>query len=314
MKIFELHYYLTNNQHSMNAFVKNKAEAELLKIFKEVSDVLALELSFEIEALEQGGIREFFKVLNHEKNNQKIFIILTFLGTILSGIIIDVAGDYLKKDNELEKLQKEEIRLNIKKLNRELGEETSEADTLLIVKQMIFLFGSIDKVKFHKSNFYATLLKESKIEKISSTELDEDYKPITLEKFIDRSDFKKNINEEVKIESQDVEHAIIEIVSPVLKKGKIKWKGIYDSKSISFNLMDKDFKKSVLNREISFTSGTAIECRIEFIKEMDDDGNLKITEINIYDVDNILQGNEVIPAKKVKKIKLVTSQIAFDFK
>ncbi len=40
MEKLELHYYLENDFHSMDAFVKNKAEAELLKVFKEISEIL----------------------------------------------------------------------------------------------------------------------------------------------------------------------------------------------------------------------------------------------------------------------------------
>ena len=63
MEKLELHYYLSGESHSMDAFVKNKAEAELLKVFKEISDILKLDLSFEIEALTEGGIKEFIKIL-----------------------------------------------------------------------------------------------------------------------------------------------------------------------------------------------------------------------------------------------------------
>ena len=70
MEKFEIHYYLENELHSMDAFVKNKAEFELLKIFSEISNSLDLDLTFEIEALKEGGIREFIKVLKKKKNRK----------------------------------------------------------------------------------------------------------------------------------------------------------------------------------------------------------------------------------------------------
>lgn len=72
MDKFEVHYYLEDNIHSMDAFQKNKAEAQLLKILKEVSDTLSLELSFEIEALEQGGIREFIRIIKKKKTGESL--------------------------------------------------------------------------------------------------------------------------------------------------------------------------------------------------------------------------------------------------
>ena len=46
MEKIEIHYYLENDLHSMDAFIKNKAESELLKVFKEISDILELDLCF----------------------------------------------------------------------------------------------------------------------------------------------------------------------------------------------------------------------------------------------------------------------------
>ena len=43
----ELHYYLNNESHVMDALVRNKCEAELLAIIFDVSDLLGFEfLSF----------------------------------------------------------------------------------------------------------------------------------------------------------------------------------------------------------------------------------------------------------------------------
>jgi hypothetical protein len=38
----QLHYYLNNGSHSMDALVRNKCEAEILAVIQEISNVLAL--------------------------------------------------------------------------------------------------------------------------------------------------------------------------------------------------------------------------------------------------------------------------------
>ena len=73
----------------MDAFVKNKAEAELLKVFKEISELLELDLSFEIEALTEGGIKEFIKILKKKKTKKQIAKILAVVGVICSGFLVN---------------------------------------------------------------------------------------------------------------------------------------------------------------------------------------------------------------------------------
>jgi hypothetical protein len=314
MEKLELHYYLSDKSHSMDAFVKNKAEAELLKVFKEISDILELDLSFEIEALTEGGIKEFIKILKKKKTKKQITKILAVVGVIFSGVLTNIISDQLTKNPELEKSQLEESQLNIKKLKRDLEkEDISEEESTIIIENLTVLISNTDKIKFHRSNFYSNLLKENKIEQISTTELDENNVPLSKEKKVSREDFNKFIVHKVKIDSEFVEDANIEIVSPVLKSGKIKWRGYYDTKPISFNLLDSDFKNSVLNREVSFQNGTSIKCLLEFEKEMDDEGNIKITEINVFDVTNVFEGETTIITKRGKEIIEEKKQIKLDF-
>jgi hypothetical protein len=314
MEKLELHYYLSDNSHSMDAFVKNKAESELLKVFKEISDILELDLNFEIEALSEGGIKEFIKILKKKKTKKQIAKIMAVIGVIFSGVLTNIISDQFTKNPELEKSQLEESQLNIKKLKKDLEkEDLTEEESTIIIQNLTVIISNTDKIKFHRSNFYSNLLKENKIEQISTTELDENNKPLSKEKKVLRENFNSFIVHKVKIDSEFIEDANIEIVSPVLKKGKMKWRGYYDNKPISFNLMDSGFRNSVLNREVSFQNGTSIKCLLEFEKEMDDEGNIKITEINVFDVTNIFEGETTIITKRGKEIIEEKKQMKLDF-
>jgi hypothetical protein len=99
-----LHYFLEGGIHSMDAFAKNKAEAELLKLFREVADQLELDLQFELEALQEGGVKEFIKVLSRKKHIAKV--VPYFLG-IVSGVLIQIASDYITTDQELKQQEKQ---------------------------------------------------------------------------------------------------------------------------------------------------------------------------------------------------------------
>ncbi|MGK0448511.1 MAG: hypothetical protein ACJA2M_002308 [Polaribacter sp.] len=314
MEKLELHYYLTDKSHSMDAFVKNKAESELLKVFKEISDILELDLGFEIEALNEGGIKEFFKILKKKKTKKQIVKIMAIIGVIFSGVVTNIISDKYTKNPELEKLQIEESKLHIKKLKSDLEkEDITEQESTLIIENLTIIISNSDKVKFHRSNFYSNLLKEDKIEQISTTELDENYKQLSEEKKVIRKDFNKFIIHKVKIDSEYIKEANIEIVSPVLKSGKMKWRGYYDTKPISFNLLDSDFKNSVLNRKISFQNGTSIKCLLEFEKEIDNEGDIKTTEINVYEVTNVIEGNSTIVTKRGKEIIEQKNQTKLEF-
>jgi hypothetical protein len=316
MEKLELHYYLSDKQsfEKMDAFVKNKAESELLKVFKEISDILELDLNFEIEALSEGGIKEFIKILKKKKTKKQIAKIMAVIGVIFSGVLTNIISDQFTKNPELEKSQLEESQLNIKKLKKDLEkEDLTEEESTIIIQNLTVIISNTDKIKFHRSNFYSNLLKENKIEQISTTELDENNKPLSKEKKVLRENFNSFIVHKVKIDSEFIEDANIEIVSPVLKKGKMKWRGYYDNKPISFNLMDSGFRNSVLNREVSFQNGTSIKCLLEFEKEMDDEGNIKITEINVFDVTNIFEGETTIITKRGKEIIEEKKQMKLDF-
>ena len=56
--------------------------------------------------------------------------------------------------------------------------------------------------------------------------------------------------------------ATIEIISPVLKDARYRWKGIYNKggETIDFYMCDEDFKKDMFDEKIAFKSGMCIDC------------------------------------------------------
>jgi hypothetical protein len=59
----ELHYWFTNQSHSMDAIVQNKCERELLAIINEIARVFDVEITIETVPLAEGGIIRWFKLL-----------------------------------------------------------------------------------------------------------------------------------------------------------------------------------------------------------------------------------------------------------
>lgn len=315
MEFLQLHYFLKDELHSVDAFVNNKAEYELLRIFKEVTNILELEgeLKFETIAIEEGGIKAFYKILS-KKKKRKLKNALIYLAGILSVIISDVVSDQINTDHEYEKLKKQEIQLRIEQLKRDLeNDEKTEEEKTVIIQNLSIYISETNKVKLFKSNFYSTLLKEEKIEQVSTQRLNESLEPITKENIVPRKDFDKFILHSVDIDPDYRESEVIEIVAPVLRKGNMKWKGIYNERPISFYMRDGEFLASVINKEISFSNGTSIMADIEFEQKMNDDGDIEIGTISIFNVTDVFEDSNRIETKRKKRNKELRNQTKMDF-
>lgn len=286
----------------MDAFVKNKSEAELLKILKEVSDILSLDLSLEIEALEEGGVKGFVKFV--KKNKKLSSAVLAGLGVILTGVLTTVISDYATTDHEKEELEKKELRLRIQKLEKEHGQTEDEQQQQVIINEVTILLLNHNKIRLYQSNFYRSLLQEARLTQISTTELNEFNEIVDEEKKVSRSDFKKFVVDKVALPTVEVEDANVEIVSPVLGKNKLKWRGIYNGETISFNMMDTLFRSDVLNRKYSFSNGSAIRCSLEIHRELDEDGNEKTTNVNAYDVMEFFEGSRSFETRTSRRKRM----------
>ena len=265
---FELHYYLSDTSHSMNALVRNKCESEFIAVAIEVAEILGIHLELDCEALKEGGIREVWKALG--ENSVQIALLISTLAFIWSVVP--------KTDQELVDLQKEDLRLSIEQRKNALSEVTADVEnnkvTVETVKTAVKVASRSYKVVTRKSNFYQTLLAYDKVTQVGYSELNSENKSLSDEKLISREDFPKFI-----LKSQDLEplkdsSAYIEIVAPVLTDGKAKWKGVYEDQSISFAMNDNDFKQAVISKQLSFKNGDGIICVLRIHKKVDELGEI----------------------------------------
>ncbi|WP_400260906.1 hypothetical protein ACFX5U_12550 [Sphingobacterium sp. SG20118] len=309
MNNLELHYFLEDNSHSMDAVIKNRSEAELYKLIFEISHLIEIDIKVEIEALKQGGIKDVFKFFSKKKNKRYVI----YLGAIISGVLINVLSSHISEDKELTELTKEEKKLNIKLLTKQLENESiPQKEENQIVENLIILINDTQKIKFFKSRFYQQIIKEPKLYQISAVELYQDYSLASEEKVIDRNMFELQILENNDFEPISIEDAYIQIISPVLNNNNIKWKGVYNNKPISFTLLDNEFKNEVLNKEHSFSNGTSIKCRLEIIKILDDLGTEVIKDARVFDVLEIFNDHQTKMTKKAKILKIQKHQLKLD--
>jgi hypothetical protein len=311
--ILELHYWLDNDLHSMNAVVQNKCEAELLSIINEIATIFESEVVIETEPLGEGGIRRWFKLVSkNEKKNLSISVtvISTFAVTVLFTpiataisksveiMIENVLEDDIEKESK--ELDNEEKKLKIEKLKLEILEKKKQIE-------------SSYKIQKRKSNFYEELEKEKKVNKVSFLIEDENRKPKLEEFHIVRNDFKNYILVSDKLEPITIENAVIEIITPVLKKGNYKWRGFYNDDVVSFNMKSNEFKTLVQTGKIEFKNGSSIDCVLEIENELDNEGNKKITAYNILRVNNYFDNDKPIetPEGKLHRQKLEADENQF---
>lgn len=258
---FELHYYLKDNSHAMNAFVRNKAEKDFLEAVKRIGELLDSELKIETEAYQEGGLKEL--------------ILIGFLGTLhyLSPSINDMITHYATRDTQT------------KELDQKIKEETLKNLKLDNQQKQIKIQEQIDKklndklVQKYISNFYKKIEAYEKVERIGyrSLESNED------EYIVERKDFKNFILHDNKTISED-DDAMIEVISPVLKEGKYNWRGRYKNEKIDFSMADSKFKREVIEGKHRFSNGSLINCHLEMKITFDEFGDEKSRTYRVLQV------------------------------
>ncbi|WP_139278152.1 hypothetical protein [Pseudozobellia thermophila] len=208
------------------------------------------------------------------------------------------------------KLSIEERKLNIKTLKKELKQKEPEQIT---IENLNLIIDSNPKILKHLSNYYKQLYNYPKVKKISTSKLSENKTKIEEPKFISRTDFDKFVIESDDLESEIDENATIEIISPVLKKGKYKWKGVYgkSGEPIDFYMKDKVFKQSVIAEGIEFKNGTFIDCILEKSRKINEVGEIYTSSYSVLTVlkkhyENTVE--ETPQGKKYRKKKEAENQ------
>jgi len=143
-----------------------------------------------------------------------------------------------------------------------------------------------NKVLVRKSNFYRLLSNYNKVTQFGVRPLDSHNRPVGAEYLVPRDQFRKFILSTQKLSPLVDDDAAIEIVAPVLKEGRAKWKGMYKEEHISFDMKDKIFKDSVLAKQTRFTNGSGIICVLSIHQKIDEAGEAIITG---YSVDTVLE-------------------------
>lgn len=294
----ELHYWFNDDSHTMNAVVFNKCEYEFLGIAKEIAQKLKVDLEIETEPLGEGGLRSWFKFKAKYKDAIKVgvvlYIITTLLGTPLTTAIDELTRMAIQsvfESAELKQLkeQKEiaELKLDIAKIEAETKRLSRSIDEIVVKKK--------------RSNYYENISSCKKLTKVTIDITDDIKKNIYLEREVIKADFPNYIMTSDNLEPDRDENAVIEIISPVLKKGKYKWAGIYNGVVIHFTMKSSEFKTLVQTGQVLFKNGSSINCHLLTHKKVNAEGAVKITGYEVILVNHYFENDKPVETPEGKR-------------
>jgi len=247
---FQVHYYFDDESHSMNAFVRNRAEKDLLEAVKRVAEILEAPVEIETEAYQQGGLVEVLLIGWLGKEIVKFF----------SPAINEILKHHFTKSKTDDALKEETLK------GLQLDNAIKELDYVDKLEKALE-----DKVvRRHVSSYYTKINGYAKVAKIG-------FKNLSIradEILIPRSKFKEFILVDDKTVTED-DDAEIEIISPVLKEGTFSWRGKYKEDRIDFSMGDSKFKSEVINGEHQFANGFVMSCLLQITITFDEFGDEK---------------------------------------
>lgn len=250
---FELHYYLKDNSHSMNAFVRNRAEKDFLEALMRIGLITEQDFKIDSEAYEEGGLKQKF-----------IITALIGVATYFSPSINNIITHFVTKNAALEKLDLKIKEETLKSM--QLDNKKKEIEIEKIIDEKLN-----DKLTIrHISNFYKKIEAYQKIQQIGFKSLNDN----SNEYIVDRKYFKNFILvDDITVNEDD--NAMIEIISPILKEGKYHWRGNYKNEKIDFSMADSKFKQEVIEGKHKFSNGSLINCHLEIKITFDEFGDEK---------------------------------------
>lgn len=307
----ELHYWFNDGSHTMDAVVFNQCEREILGIIDEIAVKLNVQIDIEVEPLGEGGLRAWLKLVGEQKHAIKIAFIM-FLFTEVISTPLTTTLEYIATKTLDSFFEDPEI----KALEKEKKKTELEYDITKTKLETQKLCDSIDenRIKKKRSNYFETASRCEKIDKISITITDTKKTPKYLPKEILSTDFHKFVLTSDDIAPDEDETAIIEIVSPVLKKGKYLWLGIYNGSVIQFKMKSAEFKTLVQTGEIPFKNGSSIQCHLIANKRINSEGEVKITGYEVLAVDKYFVNDTPIETPEGKRKRQKREAEAMQYK
>ncbi|WP_175701387.1 hypothetical protein [Burkholderia ambifaria] len=333
----EVHYYLQDESHAIDAIVRNRCEAEFLAAVSYITQSLGIELRFEATVPAEGGFRDIWRIVLAKAGHPLVGPVFIPLVSLILTQAVNIWNAPPKPNPELEKqqleinrltiehwkLENQHSQLEVQKLERESASTLKQpeqpsakgaATTVIpasppaqISERPASSAGAAHssasahsdgkplqlqtaaKVVTRRSNFYKHLLAYDRVTAVGFRAIPVD-EPGRGEAVIERSQFNTFILQTNVLEP-DVREALIEIVSPVISEGDVKWKGRQNGEVITFSMNDRAFKRQVFRNEVSFQHGDSIRCVLEIDRKLDEAGTERIVGYRVTTVLDKIDGS-----------------------
>lgn len=264
----ELRYYFNDKSGYMDAMIRHRCEKEVLSMIRTLSDMLDVKMTIYSEAAPVEGFKEIWAIAG--ESPRSISVLLNLFMQVFTRPSLLVGGRPVadRTADDEEKMQRE-----IAMLRRDLKLKTPSA---VIPRELVELLNTMPKFCKCKSNFYEALKGYPKVTKITLRELNESNRSRSGSLEVKREQFDYYILRSDDLPPVKDNKATIEIISPVLKDSRYRWKGIYNKggETIDFYMCDEDFKKDMFDEKISFTSGMCIDCVLEIERRLSELGEV----------------------------------------
>jgi hypothetical protein len=306
----QFHYWFSDKSHTMDALIHNKCERELLELTKAVAKICGVNVKMETEPSGKGGLKSWLTIKAKSPKKTAPAKIALVNTVVAACVVTPGQASMSEMGNAL-------LDSLADKVSEEARKEQLQKDIHVLKIEFANLLPSLDQssvVKKRRSTFYDLLRKYQKVKSISVALTDETKKPITEEQLVAREEFKAFIVSSNTVAPQVVENAEIEIISPVLMKGKHKWRGMYKGEPISFVMKSDDFMTLVQSGKVEFKSGSTISCTLQIEKKINGVGVERIMGYNILGVGSYSENGKTIetPEAKQKQKQAVVSKRQLD--
>ncbi len=282
----------------MDALVLNKCERELLELTRTIAKVSGVSVHMETEPMGKGGLKSWLTLIAKAPKKTppaKLALVNLLVAASITtpnqGSLSEVLKsllDKLMEEKEGDKTAHDQRKQDIKALKAEALSVIPKLDQHPVIRK-------------RRSTFYDLLRKYAKVKSFSVTLTDEARKPLLDEQMVERDQFKTFLLSSAAVAPQIIEQAQIEIISPVLVKGRHKWKGNYNGAPISFIMKSDDFMTMVQSGKVEFKSGSAITCTLEVEKKISSTGAERITGYNIIHVSAYAENGKTIVTTEEKQ-------------
>lgn len=289
----ELRYYFNDKSNYMDAMIKHRSEKEVLSLVRTLADMLDIKMTVYCESFaQQEGFREIWSVAG--ENSRLISVLLNLFMQVWTRPSLLVGGQPVvdRSVTDEEKMQREIalLRSNLRK----------KMPGITVTRELVELLSASPRFCKCKSNFYEAVRGYPKVTKFTLRELNENNRSRSGSLEVKREQFDYYILRSDELPSVKDNKATIEIISPVLKDARYRWKGIYNKggETIDFYMCDEDFKKDMFDEKIAFKCGMCIDCVLEIQRKMSELGEV----VNIsYTVETVIR-------TRFDKMEIITPQ------